>query len=175
MARILLKNRHIFTLINRTLSFWHSNSAMQSWFLLASKRQDCPSSACCQRASTLCPQTCVLGRAHIWPDLHIMHLWAFPAVNFCWVSVFALAAVEANSVLGWISRLTSKLTEVIFSLYLALVKLHPRYFAQFEALQYQKECSAEGPRMCWGTWWGWGSCTHSAGEGKAPGWPKSCL
>lgn len=63
------------------------------------------------------------------------------------MSVFALAAGEANSVLGWISsKVTSKLTEGIFSLYLALVKWHPRYLTQFVALQDQKEGSAQGPQ-----------------------------
>lgn len=93
------------------------------------------------------PQPCCsweqLGRAHITWDLHVMHLWAFPTVNFYWMSRFTLAAEEADSILAWLSRrVTRKWTEVIFSLYLVLGKLYPRYLAQFVALQNQKEGSA---------------------------------
>lgn len=63
------------------------------------------------------------------------------------MGIFALAAEEADSILGWVSSsVTRELTEVIFSLYLVLVKFHPKYLAQFVALQYQKEGSARVPQ-----------------------------
>lgn len=71
---------------------------------------------------------------------------------------------QQRSQQGWISRrVTRILTEVIFSLYLGLFKLHPRYLAPFVALLYQKEGSAQGPQdVLEFRVGGWGSCTCSA-------------